>query len=308
MRVKVSSKVLAAWPVLTTVLHIIDMITMLHQLCVCVGNPDDTFKPLIAIRKGVFKNAQGKPLLIHNRESSRHTQSHLYVGTDTVAKVEASFSAGEETIRHNDCELLLSPGVENRCNRCEAHRKSLLVMVKRLDRPSTSTSPTSHANYRYLNSPLLAERCTKLRTKVNASERRVAQMKAKIEKLSTSQGVVVSTDLEKDLKEIMRDNFTQVATAYKEKTFERIFWEQHAKASACGDARGIRWHPAMIKWCLYLRHLSGKAYETVRNSGVLKLPSQRTLRDYTHYIPSTVGFSAQVDDMLMDTMKVLLYA
>lgn len=60
----------------------------------------------------------------------------------------------------------------------------------------------------------------------------------------------------------------------------------------------------LYRWCLYLRHLSGKAYETLRQSGVLKLPSQRTLRDYTHYIPATTGFSAEVDKMLMDTMKV----
>ena len=40
-------------------------------------------------------------------------------------------------------------------------------------------------------------------------------------------------------------------------------------------------------------------YETLRQSGVLKLPSQRTLRDYTHYIPATTGFSAKVDEMLM---------
>ena len=54
-----------------------------------------------------------------------------------------------------------------------------------------------------------------------------------------------------------------------------------------------------IKWCLYLRHLSGKAYELVRDSGCVQLPSQRTLRDYTHHISTTIGFSAQVDEMLL---------
>ena len=61
----------------------------------------------------------------------------------------------------------------------------------------------------------------------------------------------------------------------------------------------MRWHPLFIKWCLYLRHLSGKAYELLRDSGCVRLPSQRTLRDYTHYISASVGFSAEVDEQLL---------
>ena len=36
------------------------------------------------------------------------------------------------------------------------------------------------------------------------------------------------------------------------------------------------------------------------NSGCVKLPSQRTLRDYTHYANVTIGFSAEVDQHLFD--------
>ena len=38
----------------------------------------------------------------------------------------------------------------------------------------------------------------------------------------------------------------------------------------------------------------------LRESGCIKLPSQRTLRDYTHYIKATVGFSVKVDQHLVD--------
>ena len=27
------------------------------------------------------------------------------------------------------------------------------------------------------------------------------------------------------------------------------------------DLRSMRWHPVFIKWCLYLRHLSGRSYD-----------------------------------------------
>ena len=37
----------------------------------------------------------------------------------------------------------------------------------------------------------------------------------------------------------------------------------------------------------------------LRNSGCIKLPSQSTLRDYTHYIRPTIGFSKEVDKDLL---------
>ena len=66
----------------------------------------------------------------------------------------------------------------------------------------------------------------------------------------------------------------------------------------------MRWDPLMIRWSLYLRHLSSGAYETLRESGVIKLPSQRTLRDYTYHTAATTGFSPDVDKHLMDTARI----
>ncbi len=60
----------------------------------------------------------------------------------------------------------------------------------------------------------------------------------------------------------------------------------------------------MVKWCLYLRHLSSGAYEALRVSGCVKLPSQRTLRDYTHYVRALPGFSDDVDKQLIEVAKL----
>ena len=49
---------------------------------------------------------------------------------------------------------------------------------------------------------------------------------------------------------------------------------------------------------------SSGAYEALRSSGCIKLPSQRTLRDYTHYVKASVGFSSDVDQMLIQALKV----
>ena len=40
----------------------------------------------------------------------------------------------------------------------------------------------------------------------------------------------------------------------------------------------------------------------VRNSECIRLPSQRTLRDYTYYTSTTIGFSAEVDKQVHDAI------
>ena len=46
------------------------------------------------------------------------------------------------------------------------------------------------------------------------------------------------------------------------------------------------------------------AYETLRQSKCITLPSQRTLRDYTHHLKPGSGFSAGVDIQLCQAAKL----
>ena len=54
-----------------------------------------------------------------------------------------------------------------------------------------------------------------------------------------------------------------------------------------------------FKWCLYLNHKSSSAYNLLRSSKVIQLPSQRTLRDYSHHYKSSSGFSVELDNQLI---------
>ena len=42
----------------------------------------------------------------------------------------------------------------------------------------------------------------------------------------------------------------------------------------------------------------------MRTAGFIKLPSERTLRDYTHFFKSKVGFQGEVDRMLKAEVQV----
>ena len=42
----------------------------------------------------------------------------------------------------------------------------------------------------------------------------------------------------------------------------------------------------------------------IRRSGCLSLPSQRTVRDYTHFAKAESGFSTAVDEQLIEAARI----
>ena len=61
----------------------------------------------------------------------------------------------------------------------------------------------------------------------------------------------------------------------------------------------------IIRFCLSLAAKSASAYEELRNSKVLTLPSRRTLRDYRNVITPSVGFNPALVQELCQTTKSL---
>ena len=67
------------------------------------------------------------------------------------------------------------------------------------------------------------------------------------------------------------------------------------KAFSTNDNRQMRLHLAMIKWCLHMKFLSSGAYNALRSSGLVKLPSDPMLHDYTHRICTGTGYQVDVE-------------
>ncbi len=89
--------------------------------------------------------------------------------------------------------------------------------------------------------------------------------------------------------------------------FQYVFWKQQKESlKRKGKCRnGMRWHPLIIKWCHYMRHQSGKPYDTLRDLVIISLPSQRTLQDYSNSVKAGAGFSVEVDHQLLEASKLL---
>lgn len=162
-------------------------------------------------------------------------------------------------------------------------------------------------NYKFLSTPEKIIKMRSMRKENKALSLRVSRMRKKIEAAveNSSSTTCLDSDTSDDLQQIIQDEDDFVSSKYPEDSFPHIFWKtQRDNISKEGKLKnGVRWHPLMIKWCLYLKHQSSKAYETLRQSG-LSLPSQRTLRDYSNAVKAEAGFSLEVDRQILDAAKL----
>lgn len=208
------------------------------------------------------------------------------------------------TIRHKNCDLVVEEGLK--CLPCKRHRNTLHAITARINRRKTSdsTSVSSHVNYAHLSSPEKKQRLSKMHQALRTCQRRVSRLQIRLSETTAEVGEVVSQDTHESLVSIMAECESSICEKFPSDSFGRIFWEQQKKAASLSTASGMRWHPLMIKWCIHLRHHSSGCYEALRKSGCLSLPSQRTLRDYTHIAAAASGFSAAVDQQLIDAAEL----
>ena len=94
----------------------------------------------------------------------------------------------------------------------------------------------------------------------------------------------VDNELVKDISSIMNesDGVTD---------FMKLFWHEQQDYMMKKNKKNVRFHPMLIRYCLSIHSKSNSAYEELRNSGVLVLPSSRTLRDYKNFITPKPVFS-----------------
>ena len=104
------------------------------------------------------------------------------------------------------------------------------------------------------------------------------------------EGVNVDEYLSNDLMDIL-DTTDAITPA------QSIFLQQQVKASQHqknNKGKGMRWHPTMIRSALSLHLQSPTAFRLLQNTGMVKLPSTRTLFDYSHVKPAKEGIDQVV--------------
>ena len=267
-----------------------ELLEIVHKSTVCCGNPDSDFVKIVAARKD-------KRIISPDGSTAAYLDEH---------PIAVNGKQYESTVRSGKCEIL---SIRSKCPGCVSYRDKLRVMhhrkvAKSKRSPSTYTSTSSRANVRFMTTPLRLKRYKNLKSRANLAEKTVRRLKEKISQLTEATAVEVSTDLHQDLSQIMKDNDAEVTRVFSSGSFQRLFWAHQMKAIQASDKRQVRWHPMMIKWCLHLKMLSSAAYRAMRKS--ILLPSERTLRDYTHLVKGSTGIQPEVNSLLRKEAKVPL--
>ena len=183
---------------------------------------------------------------------------------------------------------------------CKVYRDTLYALQYKQKRRLSNAhpgEPKSHVNFRYLSDDQKVHRMHNMKAVVQATRSRLIYLEKQLVDTTKVKGVEVNSELHSDLVSIAQENQQQIHDSHPEGSFQQLFWNQQLQAA--NSSKGMRWHPTMVKWCLHLRHQSPRAYELLRSSGCIRLPSQRLLRDYTYHVTSSPGFSTEIDQQLM---------
>ena len=178
-------------------------------------------------------------------------------------------------IRSLDCELLCG---DSSCSSCTKQEKSFSKQKEKSKGqppiPLKDKAPLSRSSKERLVATVQKQRIVS-----KELENRLSQLEKEISKNSIS----VDETLEKDILTILADAGNEVTPHM------RVFWEQQRKLLA-SPKFGRRYHPHIIRFCLSIHAKSPAAYREIRDSGVLVLRSEKTLRDYRNFFKPKAGF------------------
>ena len=267
---KDTSKLIREFPhQITDVKCLHAIIQCVERAHICPGNPQLEFVEIVEKRGG---SSAGKKVAFVDSEGE-------------VVDVDGRMYG--RTVRRCDCELLCEPSSSNpkRCKNCCQYRVQLRIAKSReqLKDSSGRTTHDSHCNYRYLSENEKVERLQCLQKQKIALKDKVKKLQKKANRLIEREGVRLTEADAADIQTVMAETSDKVDDDFVKDSFQHILWEQQRKYNALKNKRQMRWHPLVIWFALSLRYASSTAYRTVTRSGLLSLPSERTLRDYTHW-------------------------
>ena len=153
----------------------------------------------------------------------------IFVGAKEVEKVEDKLLR-KPTVRHACYAVLLRQSAAmTRCSSCKSHRHTLRSLACRIDKLECSLSavdrsaPDSHVNYRFLRTPEKIDRLKRIHSELRCTQ---LEKECDLAKAIEAEGIVVDTDTDADLHEIMTNNDAQIVKTYPEDSFQQVFWKQ----------------------------------------------------------------------------------
>ena len=189
-------------------------------------------------------------------------------------------------IRDIHCSVLS----KEKCSPCRNSEREIIFQEKQkathAATPAKAKAPLSKTDRKRVEAALI-----KTRIECKQTKKELERIKRELEKGSVEVDMQLGDDLE-----------TIFSNAIEVTTFMKLFWRQQMDMRKT-SSRNVRYHPMLIRYCLSLFTKSRSDYGELRNSGILVLPSSRTLQDYKNYIKPKTGFSSQVVNHLKERTK-----
>ena len=263
------------------------LLSKLQLFTVCVGNCDEEYQALVPSETAILESSSG---VTGYREGD-------------MGAIKGNLEY-QSTLRNTKCKLLVQGA---RCSQCSGLRSILRARALRLqEKEKQSRNVTQEPNFisrSYKHSQMskneLIGKIKQQQSKITSLQQEVHQIQRRFDRELRTQGVDIDVCQSLELKDAMATCTGEMEKAFPNaNSFQRLFWMQQFKSLSVKSSKGMRWHPMILRWCLYLRHKSNAAYESLRDSGFITLPSTRTLFDYSHYIQSGNGFQSEVIDVL----------
>lgn len=173
---------------------------------------------------------------------------------------------------HSQACVLLVDGKKDRCFFCSRQRSLFRVALHRKKK---------EVDHQFKNLTK-EELILKLRQAKSSEKKLKGKLKrsyAKMATQSTKNGECLDEDTHNFLKGVLERSLNESDTSNEGSLeFSKLFLRTQLKMLSEKHSNRRRWHPLIIKWCLYMYDKSPSLYKVLNESGVLQLPSRSTLR------------------------------
>ena len=197
----------------------------------------------------------------------------------------------DETFRSFNCKRLVKRN-SWRCCECAKLKKPL----KRRAEFAKNEEPHANTPNIYLSEEQRLKKLNEQAIKLKNAKREIARLREKVRKL-IDDGVKIDTDL--------ADTFSEILGNCNISPAQSVFLQEQIKASQQKKGTGMRWHPTMIRLALQVYTTSPAAYEILKDTGMVRLPCNRTLFDYGRVKPLKEGVDTVVLDSVAERVRNL---
>lgn len=109
--------------------------------------------------------------------------------------------------------------------------------------------------YRFLQLPELVERLERLHHSYRSLLKTAERLQKRIEDDTRKCAVVLDEESETYINDtIASPESEEYFKKLPPDSFQHLFWQQQVEAASRAKSSSMRWHPLMIRFCLYLRH------------------------------------------------------